>query len=162
MQKNNFQTLSEDRIEMINRFSKDEDLAKCLLCNLPNFKDYVLEDDYPYLLNYKNIFPYQKIINTQTEQKSYITMKFRYKRVKNTDVWKVGQVIFWFFCHDDLIQTNYGILRYDYMLQCVDRLLSDTRNQTWIGKMQFEDMEDVNINDNYLGIMVRYSNTELL
>jgi len=162
MERNNFETLSENRVEMIKRFAKDEDLAKCLLCNLSNFKDYTLPEDYMLLLNYKNIFPYQKTINAQSDEKSYITMKFRYSRVKGTDIFKVGQIIFYIFCHENLIETDYGILRYDYMLQCIDRLLNDTRNKTWIGKLQFEDMEDIIINSTHTGIMVRYSNTELL
>jgi hypothetical protein len=87
-------------------------------------------------------------------------MKFRYKKVNN--VFKAAQVFFYCFCHNSIIQTSYGVLRYEAMLSAVDRLINDTRCDTWLGKMTLDGMDDVVIDNkgNYIGVVVSYKNTE--
>jgi len=48
------------------------------------------------------------------------------------------------------------------MLSCVDRLINDTENPTWIGTMKFKDMSDVvmDTEGKYIGIAVTYKNVE--
>jgi hypothetical protein len=49
------------------------------------------------------------------------------------------------------------------MLQCVDRLINDTRSQGWLGKMAFDTSGDIVVDTKgrYIGVSVTYKNTEL-
>ena len=91
-------------------------------------------------------------------------MKFKYKKVSSSNIWKAGYITFFLFCHKTLLETKYGVLRYDYMLEKVNELILNTKNTSWIGKMEFDNMEEIVMDNkgNYIGVMVVYRNTELL
>lgn len=161
LMEDNFMSLAKDRSEIMARLSEDIDLAKCLLCNDKRFKDYSPTPEDIESIPYKFVFPCPYTFDTTQESKSFITMAFKYSKSSSSNVWKVGNITLWCYCSKDIVQTPYG-LRYDYMLQRVNKLLFDTRNSTWIGKMEFIGMEDVIMNDTYVGVMVRYKNAELM
>ena len=90
-------------------------------------------------------------------------MRFKYRKVKGQNVFKAAFITFYIFCTESVIQTDYQVLKTDYILQQVDRLLSDTRNESWLGKLEMDSMEDVNMDSEgkYIGISVTYKNVEL-
>ena len=159
----NFKTLLWDRNEIVERLSKDKDLAKCLLSNDKYFKKYTPTEDEIEDLPFNNIFPCLYTFKTLQEVKSFITMGFEYSNTKTANIWKTGLVTFYCFCHKDIVRTAYG-LRYDYMLQRVNHLMFNTKNSTWIGKMEFVCVKDIIMdgNSDYVGIMIKYKNTELM
>ena len=161
---NNFRSLSKDKIEFVKRFTEDTELAKCLLSNDPAFKDYSLTEKDKENLLWNNIYPCQYTLDVNEEAKSCITMKFKYKKVSSSNIWKAGYITFFLFCHKTLLETKYGVLRYDYMLEKVNELILNTKNTSWIGKMEFDNMEEIVMDNkgNYIGVMVVYRNTELL
>jgi hypothetical protein len=162
MEKNYFETLSENRTEFVNRLAFDDELAKLMVNNNPSYKENVVTDADKSELIYTQIYPFPKVMEEVNEVKSYITMKFRYKKELGSNIFKAAQVIFYCFCHNTIIPTSYQTLRYDAMLSCVDRLINDTRNGTWLGKMTFDGMDDVIIDNkgNYVGIAISYRNSE--
>jgi len=134
-----------------------------LLCNNTNFKDYVLQDGDMDSLVWNHIFPYNYIPEPQEEAKSYITMQFQYKKVKNANIFKTGRITFYIVCHQSLVKTDYSSLRYDYVLSCIDEVINDTRGIAWLGKMEFDDMSDISLSGSkYVGIAVTYKNVEFL
>jgi hypothetical protein len=162
MNRNNFESLSQNKNELLSILAFDDDLAKCLVNASPNFKDNVVTDDDKANLVYKNIFPYMKTTSTIKETGSFITMKFKYRRDSKGNKFKTASIIFFVFCDESIIKTNYGILRTDYLLTCLDRLLSDTRIQSGIGKLEFDSMEDsiVDSEGKYIGFSLLYKNIE--
>ena len=159
----NFKTLMWDRNEFMTRLSQDLDLAKCLLCNDSDFRKYNPSPKDIESLPFNNIYPCLYTFGTTQETKSMITMGFEYIKGTASNIWKVGTVSFYCFCHKDIVRTVYG-LRYDFMLQRINNLIFDTRNSTWIGKMEFVGMRDIIMegNSSYVGVMVKYKNTELM
>lgn len=161
----NFQTLSKDKIEFVQRIVNDDKLVKCLISNAPNFLEAEITDLDRDELPYTQVFPYRFVASTDEEARSYITMHFAYDA---NSIWKNGVITFYLFCHKTLVQTDYGVLRYDFMLQRLNELLHDTKfsqeRKTWLGRLRFIDMQDVNIDDkgDYLGLMVRYTMVEEL
>ena len=160
MEKNNFQTLADNRLEIIKRLAMDDDLAKCMLNKSELFKDTTVTPVEKAKLMYKQIYPYSKTTNTLTGSKSYITMRFKYRKVKGGNIFKTASITIFAFCSDDLMETKYSILRPDYMIQQIDRLLNNTRSEGWIGKLSLDSMDDVIFDNGYVGLSVTYINTE--
>ena len=160
MEKNNFETLADNRIEFMKRLSGDTELAKCLLNKTVNFKSTTVTEIEKSNLMYTQIFPFAKTTGTLSDTKAYITMRFRYKKVKGGNIFKVAGITFYAFCHENIIKTPYMVIRPDYMLQQIDRLLNDTRSEGWLGKLSLDGMEDVIFDNGYVGLSVTYANTE--
>lgn len=160
MEKNNFETLAENRIEFMKRICLDTELAKCLLNKSEKFKDTTVTPVEMAGLMHKQVFPYPKTQGTLTEAKSYITMRFKYKKVKGANIFKTASITIYVFCADSLIKTLYSICRQDYLLQQIDRLMNDTRGEGWLGKLQMDSMDDVVFDNGYVGLSITYVNTE--
>jgi len=160
MEKNNFETLADNRIELMNRLCMDDDLAKCLLNKSEQFKNTTVTDEEKVELMHTQVYPYAKTTGTLTEAKSYITMRFRYKKLKGGNIFKTASITIFAFCADSLVKTKYFILRQDYMIQCIDKLLNDTRCEGWLGKLSMDSMDDVIFDNGYVGLSVTYTNTE--
>ena len=160
MEKNNFETLAENRTEILKRMIMDDDLAKCLLNKSEKFKDTTITPVEKAKLMHTQVFPYSKTTDTLTETKSYITMRFKYKRVRGANIFKTASITIFAFCHQNIATTPYGIIRQDYLIQQIDRLLNDTRSEGWIGKLSLESMDDTIFDKNYVGASVTYVNTE--
>lgn len=163
MEKNNFESLAENRIEFMKRLAMDDELAKCMLNKNDYFKNTTVTELDKAGLIWTQIYPFLKTTSTLTETRSYITIKFKYKKVNGSNIYKTAYITIYAFCHEDIAKTKYGLLRSDYMLSQIDRLLNDTRNESWIGKLQLDGMDDVIMDQNgkYIGIAVTYKNTEL-
>ena len=160
MEKNNFETLAENRIEIMQRICLDEELAKCLLNKSPKFKDTTVSPVEMAGLMYSQVFPYARTQNTLTEAKSYITMQFKYKKVKGANIFKTASITIYAFCADSLVKTQYSIIRPDYLIQRIDLLMNDTRAEGWLGKLSMDSMSDVIFDNGYVGLAVTYTNTE--
>ena len=162
MERNNFESLTQDKNEFIDRLALDDELAKCLICNELDFQKATITEEDKYNLIYNQIYPFPKVMSTTTEAKSYITMRFKYRKSKESNYFKAASITFYCFCHESLIQTAYMTLRYDYMLQQIDRLINDTRGEGWIGKMAFENLDDITVDTEgkFIGVAVTYRNTE--
>lgn len=158
--KDNFLSLSENKIEFARRICSDDDLAKCLLFPDRNFKDCTLPENYAELLAWNHVFPFRYVVDTQETQKSYISMSFEYDSSDKPNIWKIGTVTFYLFCHKNLVRTDYGVLRYDFMLYRISHLMKDSRFKTWYNRLEFVDMGDIIVDEigNFVGIEVSYAN----
>ena len=162
MEKNNFESLSDNRIEFLKILSLDDELAKIMINSNPNYKNNTVTEAQKYSLMNTQILPRQKVMENITETKSYITMKIRYKADKSANIFKAAYITFYIFCHENIVLTSYMTMRYDVMLQCVNRLLNDTRSHGWLGKLAFDSMDEVVMDSKgtYMGLAVTYKNTE--
>ena len=160
MEKNNFQTLAENRLEIAKRLALDDDIAKCLLNKAELFKDTTVTPLEKAKLIGTQIYPYPKTTGTLSQSKSYITMSFTYKKVKGGNYFKTTSIRITAFCTDDLVETKYSILRPDFLIQKIDRLLNGTRSDGWIGRLSLDSMSDVIFDNGYIGLSVTYVNTE--
>lgn len=162
MAENNFETLSKNRNDFVRRLAFDDELSKIMINGNKKYKDNIVTTSDKILLSKNQILPYTKIMENITETKSYITMKFLYRKVDKLNYFKASQVTFYCFCHESLIFTDYQIFRYDAMLSCVDRLINDSESVNWIGTMKLDSMSDVVIDTkgNYIGVSVTYKNLE--
>lgn len=149
----------------MDRLCNDEHIAKCLLNLREDFLNVELPDHYASLLAWDSIRPYKFVVGVQEEKKAYICMSFRYDRSKTAaNMWKPLTVAFYCFCHREMIKTDYGVLRYDFLANRISELLLDTRSESWVGKMEFDGMEDIVMNDTgeYVGVRIQFKNTEFL
>jgi hypothetical protein len=162
MERNNFESLSQNKNELLRLLAFDDDIAKCLKNGLSNFKNNTITVAEKAKLIYTHIFPYMKTSNTITDVGSYITMRFRYKRSSRNNIFKTASIQFVVFCNESIVNTDYQVLRTDYLISCIDKLLSDTRIQSGIGKLEFDSMDDIVIDNEgkYIGISILYKNIE--
>ena len=157
-----FRSLSKNKLEFVRRLSVDEQLARCMLCKESDFLDYELPSDYMELLPFIHIFPCKYTVDVKENVDSYITMSFEYDTAFQENVWKRGEVTFYIFCHKSLIQTDYGCLRQDFMMNRVCEIMLDSRYETWIGKLEFEHMYEVTVDDDvdYVGHAITFRMVE--
>jgi hypothetical protein len=134
------------------------EIVKCLVNNQSNFLDIPLPVDFNVTsLIYLNIYPYRFIPDIQTEPKTFITTSFGYRSSGMT--FKFGSVCFYVVCHNSLLRTDYGMLRYDYLINQIDEIFNSSRN-LGIGKLPFYSMDDILVNENYSGACIIYKTTE--
>lgn len=160
MVKNNFQTLADNRLDITKRLAMDDELAKCLLNKSENFKDTTVTPIEKARLMYSQIFPFSKTTNTLDNTKSYITMRFKYRKTKGSNKFKTSGITLFVFCHENMVTTPYGIIRPDYLVQQVDRLLNDTNGDGWLGRLSLDGMDDVIFDNGYIGLSVTYTSVE--
>lgn len=162
MKKNNFDSLSKNKIEFSRLLAFDDELAKIMINGSPKYKDNEVTDVEKSELIKTQIYPYPKIMEGMEEVKSYITMKFQYRPTSGGNIYKTSSIRFAIFCHNSIIGTSYMELRYDAMTRCVNRLINDTRSKNWIGIMKFDGMEDISIDSKgtYIGNILKYKSTE--
>jgi hypothetical protein len=135
------------------RILTSKDLCKALHYSNRNFLDQPDLDD-PSSLIYKNIFPYRKIPTSSDTMGSFIALSFgRYKPVRN--VYKSGLIYIYAFTNINLIETDYEILRTDFMISEIDSLMNSTKG-IGMGKIEFVDMDEIILNDKYLGNYIAY------
>jgi hypothetical protein len=130
-----------------------DEISKALYYNESNFIDQPSLED-PVILRYNNIYPYRKVPKVDETMKTYITTRCgNFKNVDNT--FKSGLITFYVFTHVDLMPTDYGFLRVDYIINKIDELFNKTRD-FGIGKLEFDGMDEFDINENYSGTWIRY------
>ena len=155
-------TVSKDKMEFIRRMAEDEGLAKCLLSNQPNFLDYEIKEGDLDTLPWKYIFPCKYIMDTQEIRQSYITMEFRYEKSYSSPIWRIGSFTIYALCHRELARTDYGMTRTDYMIDRIDNLLFQSKNDTWLGRLEFQGSSDIILDERglFVGTYVTYRATE--
>jgi hypothetical protein len=151
-----FSELGKNKNEIIMRLISSENIIKALTYPLTNFLEQPTSED-PISLIYTQIFPYAKVPTTQDTAKTFITMKFGYK--PDGVFYKVSNIWFYVITHISLVRTDYGMLRYDFIINEIDKLFNSQRG-IGIGKLPFYTMDDFQVNDNWLGVCIGYKSTE--
>lgn len=154
-----FQELGQNKLLILTKLIENEDIVKCLINNNQDFLDTSIPSDFNYTsLIYNSIFPYRFIPSIQTDPKTFITLKFGYKPDGKT--FKNGSIYFYVIAHNSLLRTDYGMLRYDFLINKIDELMNSSRG-IGLGKLPFHDMDDFIVNENYSGAYIAYKSTEL-
>lgn len=150
------ENLSKDKNTILMRLLGSQGLCKALKYKGKDFLDQPDIED-PSELLFTNIFPYFRVPSVTEEAETFILLSFRdYRPVRNKDVFKSGFIDIYTITHKNLVETDYGFLRYDFMMSEVDKLMNETRG-IGIGKVEFSHMDEVVINnEHYLGNVVKY------
>jgi len=154
-----FAELGTNKLTILMKLIENQDIIKCLINNNQNFLDTPIPSDFNITsLIYDKIFPYKFIPSIQTSPSTFITMSFNYK--PNGMTFKNGSIYFYIITHNSLLRTDYGMLRYDYLINKIDEVFNSSRD-IGIGKLPFHDMGDIQVNENYCGAYLIYKTTEL-
>jgi len=149
------QDLSKDKMTIIERILSSQGICKALKYTSSNFLDQPDIVD-PSELIMDKIYPYYRIPETSSEASSYILFSFRnYRLTKGGNKFKSGLIQIFAITHKSLITTDYGFLRYDYIISEIDKLMNDVRG-IGIGKLEFDKMDEIYINNDYLGSYIAY------
>lgn len=149
-----FQDLSKDKVTIMSRLITSQNICKAVYYNDGNFLDQPDIVDPASVLIYKNLFPYRFIPEPDKNENTYITLSFRRYRPIDSS-FKSGYIYIYVFTHKDLIQTDYGVLRYDYIVSEIDKLMNMQRG-IGMGKAEFSEMDEFIVNEQYLGIYLCY------
>lgn len=145
--------LSDYKNKIISAMISNDNLIKAISNNSEDFLDQPIVSDVTSTI-YKNIFPYKYIPTTQTQASTYITMSFNNFSSRGRE-FKVGNIYFYVICHNSLLRTSYGCLRYDYIANQLDEIFNNNENIS-IGDFQFDSMSDLQVNENYMGCWLCY------
>lgn len=151
-----FGELNKQKTEIMINIISDTDLLKAIVNKQENFLEIDLpieiQND-PTIIFYDNIFPYKFPSLIVTEEKAIISFGFgNYRKFNN--VFKVGSVTFYIIIHKNLLKTDYG-LRLDYILNKIDTLFNSNEN-IGIGVLEFENFNDLIINETYICYVISY------
>jgi hypothetical protein len=145
--------LSNDKVTIMQRLIGSQNICKALYYADTNFLDQP-DIQSPDELIYDKIYPYRYIPKVDEKKSSYITLSFRNYDLVDTS-FKSGYIYINVLTHIDLIKTDYGWLRYDYILSEIDKLIN-MKNGIGIGKPQFHRMDELIVNDKYMGVYISY------
>lgn len=148
-----FKELSKNKNTIMSKIINDTEILKALTNPDEDFLNQDLSCD-PISVIYKNLFPYRYVPDTTSTSQCYITMSFgRYKKVLNH--YRAGYLTFYIFCNKNIVKTSEGWLRYDFIAHKIDELF-EGNEELGMGKMQFENMDDLLVNDDYVGLQISY------
>lgn len=137
---------------------ENPNIVKCLVNNEDNFLDIPLPIDFDSSsLVYSQIFPWRFVPKPLDVANTYITMKFGYS--PNGTLFKNGSIYIYIITHNSLLKTDYGTLRYDFLINEIDKVFNGSRD-LGLGKLPFFKMDEVLVNENYSGVYLAYKSTE--
>lgn len=148
-----FEELGKNRMVVLNHLLSSQELCKSVWYEQSNYFDQPDIEDLSELIN-KNIFPFNHVPTLADEASSYVTFSFRDYRPAGLQ-FKSGLLHFQVLVHKDLILSDYEVLRYDHMLAYIDELFNENRN-LGIGKLQFYRMDEMYVNEKYVGFYIQY------
>lgn len=151
-----FLEIGTNKSEIMQSIVQDDNIVKALINKDADFLDTDIPDGFVRKsLIYTQVLPYKFFPNVKTEENIFISSKFRYE--KDGNFFKIGYITFFIITHINLVRTNEGILRYDYVLNQIDELFNKDNSLTRIvGKMSLDVAEDLCINENWIGLLVKY------
>lgn len=138
---------------VLNHLLSSQELCKSVWYEQKNYLDEPDIKDPSELVN-NNIFPFNHVPTLADTASSYVTFSFRDYRPAGSQ-FKSGLLHFQVLVHKDLIFTEYEVLRYDHMLAYIDELFNENRN-LGIGKLQFYRMDEMFVNEKYVGFYIQY------
>lgn len=165
MTKYNFKNTSDTRMKFILDMVNDIDLCKSLISDRRDFLDVEITEDQRFELIDKQIFPTPKVTETVSEAKSFITMYFEDLPSKTNPLIKNVILLFSVVCKSDLLYTDYGFLRYDFISNKIADIMQDkTSTGNWLGKLKYGGGKDKIFDEKgqYLGRQLLYKSEELI
>lgn len=145
--------LSADKVTVMQRILSSQDICKALKYSASDFLDQPDIEDASSLV-YEQIFPFKKIPDFNNKKTTYITMSFNnYKPIRNS--FKSGLIYIHVLVHQDIMQTDYGMLRTDFLISEIDKLMNGQQG-IGIGKVEFYEMDEFSINEKYVGMYIAY------
>lgn len=152
------ENLSKDKFTIMERLLTHQGICKALKYTESDFLDMPDVID-PFELIGDKVFPYYRVPDTETDTSTYILISFRnYRPAKYS--FKSGIINIFAITHKDLVMTDHGFLRYDYMISEIDKLMNDERG-IGMGKLNFVGMDEVSsINDAFIGNVISYKPVE--
>jgi hypothetical protein len=84
-------------------------------------------------------------------------MKFSYRPYGAT--FKNNSIYFYIITHNSLLKTDYQMLRYDFLANQIDETFNSSE-ELGFDKLEFTEMDEILVNENYSGIYICYKNKE--
>lgn len=156
MSERRFERLSKDKIAILNELIANKEIVQAVGCDEPNFLDESNLINDPETLVWNKIFPYKYVPSLTQDRSTFITLGFSNYGATKGQQFKSGLITFYIFCHNDLQKTDTGFLRTDYITHQIDKLFGRTYKVGGIGKIEFVDMSDLSINEQYHGNRLTY------
>ena len=138
---------------------QNENLMKALVHNVPNFLD-LSPVDSPADQIYDRLWPFKYVPKVVEEEKTFITLSLTgFKPVKR--VFKASKIFFYVFTHNELMKTDYGMTRVDFIQSELDTLFNES-NELGIGSLEFAGLDDFIFETNHLfvGSALSYRNMD--
>lgn len=111
-------------------------------------------------LVYENIFPFGVIPNTQMDAKCYITVEITMPQVSTVNYFfKDVLIVINVICHNDLMRTDYGIPRHDYIAAKICELLNFSTDLGY-GELQLVSNTEGAFSERHSGRTMRFKTSE--
>lgn len=145
--------ISAMKTKIVTGILNNQNICKAVHHNEANFLDNADIND-SYSLMYERVFPYRRIPEVDEESRTCISLAFnRFRKINNS--FKEGLITIYIVTHIDLVKTNYGALRYDFIANEIDELFNQSRG-FGIGQLEFSGMDDLYVNKKFIGMSISY------
>lgn len=148
--------ISKHKTTIIKKLLADDELVKAVYHNTTDFLEEPKVDISQ--LVYRNIFPYRYVPTITEEARTYITMSITYR--KSGSYFKVGNITLFVFTNQNLMQTNYGFLRIDYIISRIDTIMNKS-NSFGIGKLELDMVDELLVEGKMPGMIIRYKTVDI-
>jgi hypothetical protein len=153
-----FLEIGTNKTTILLKLIENDKIVKCLVNNQNNFLGVPLPENFDVTsLIYNSIYPYRFVPTVEESAKTFITMKFSYRPYHET--FKNNSIYFYIITHNSLLKTDYQMLRYDFLANQIDETFNSSE-ELGFGKLEFVEMDEILVNENYSGIYICYKNKE--
>lgn len=156
-----FRELSSYRENILKQLISNPNIVQAVGNNRSDFltnPDTTIE---PSSLLYKNIYPFRYVCDIKTEQATFVTFYFfgntRGISTEN-DSFKYTYVGFDIYCHYDIVRTDEGCLRFDFIVSEIDEMIHNQKLGQSITKAVLIDHTDFSLYEGkWQGAQLSYS-----
>ena len=149
MAKGNSRELCDYKQKVVNQILETDTIVEALVSDVDASE-----------LSYRNIFPYGYIPGMVDEARCYITVEVTMPQVSTANYFfKDVLLIVTVISHTDLMKTDYGMPRTDYIAVELDKLLNDSE-QMGIGKMELVSNTEGMFNEKHCCRVLRFRTQE--
>lgn len=153
--------VSEYRSKIMKMILDDQEVAKALYYNVPNFLSQPdLDEDIRYGMSYINIFPFIYVPDTKDEAMTFISMSIQMNR--QGDDFQAGSITLNAMTHQSLMRTVYGQSRTDFISYKLEQILNGARD-FGLGDLRYNSSGDTVVsNSKFVGVVNNYDNLDFI
>ncbi|WP_168122025.1 hypothetical protein [Paenibacillus sp. HB172176] len=147
------QEIYEYKNLVISKILESSEIVKALYYENTDYLDQNdLED--PSVLIYNNVFPHRFIPDNTTTSNIFLTASYKKITMVNNR-YIVGNLVLEVFTTSELLRTDYGMTRIDFIMNKINDLLNSQKG-VGIGKLEFIELDELVVNDIYSGASITY------
>ncbi len=151
-----FSQLGKDKFIIMSKIIENDKLVQAIGCDFSDFLSEERKIDNPSDLLKERIIPFKFVPKVDESKGTFLTLSFDEYQPTDGQKFKKGKISFWIFSQNDKQYTDYGILRTDFIVDEIHKTFCRSQKIGNIGRVEFDLLSGISVNENYHGSVLRY------